>query len=299
VRFCRGAGFRYHRPLLATSARPLPGRRPMELATMIDLLLNPAWWVSLFSVTLVQVALGADNLIIITIIANKLPPGRRDSAVRIGLILAMAFRILLLAVISFVLKYATGEFLHFDYRLGSWLQLQGGLSGKAIVLIIGGLFLVWKGVKELRVKSKGVEQEVHETDRFVEVVTLIVGMNLLFSVDSILTVVGMTDFLTVMVGSVVISVALMLVFAKAIADFISQNPDFEILGLFVMLLIGFVLFLEGGHVAHLQVNGNEFPYIPQWVVIFMLVLMFSVDLYQNWWDRKATHKPVVLNRRKK
>ena len=103
----------------------------------------------------------------------------------------------------------------------------------------------------------------------------------------------------VMAGSVVISVVLMLAFAGYISNFISRNPDFEILGLFVLLLIGFVLFLEGGHVAHLTVGGSEFPFIPQWIVIFILLLMFSVDLYQNWWERKVEKAPVVLHRRKK
>jgi predicted tellurium resistance membrane protein TerC len=266
---------------------------------MLELLLDPAFWVSLFSVTLVQIALGADNLIIITIIANKLPGPKRRTAVRLGLILAMLFRILFLAVVSWVLRYATGVFYSLDTRISSALHVQGELSGKAAVLLVGGLFLVWKGVKELRLKFKGAEQEVGRADRFTQVVFVIVSMNLLFSVDSILTVVGMTDIFLVMVGSVVISVALMLAFAGAISDFVSRNPDFEILGLFVLLLIGFVLFLEGGHVAGLTVNGSEFPYIPQWIVIFILLLMFSVDLYQNWWERKMEQAPVTLHRRKR
>jgi predicted tellurium resistance membrane protein TerC len=266
---------------------------------MLDLLTDPGFWVSLFSVTLVQIALGADNLIIITIIANKLPQARRAQAVRLGLILAMLFRILLLAVVSFILKYATGTLFELDFNVASWLGIQGTFSGKALLLMVGGLFLIWKGVKELRIKAKGVEQEVREADRFVQVVAVIVGINLLFSVDSILTVVGMTDTFLVMAGSVVISVALMLAFAGYISRFISRNPDFEILGLFVLLLIGFVIFLEGGHVAHLSVNDSSFPYIPQWIVIFILLLMFSVDLYQNWWERKVEQRPVVLRRRKK
>ena len=140
------------------------------------------------------------------------------------------------------------------------------------------------------------------TESFGEVVAVIVGMNLLFSIDSILTVVGMTDIFTVMVGSVVISVVLMLIFADPLAHFMRENPDFEILGLFVLLLIGFVLFLEGGHVAEVAVNSSEFPYIPQWIVIFTLLLMFSVDLYQNWWEQKMRRKakaPIELGRRKK
>ena len=265
---------------------------------MLGLLLDPGFWVSLFSVTLVQIALGADNLIIITIIANKLPSAKRKSAIQLGLVLAMAFRLVLLATVSLILKYATGVFWRFD---GAFLGLEmtGAVSGKAVVLALGGLVLVWKGVKELRLKAKGLEHEIAEVERFVQVVALIVGLNLLFSIDSILTVVGMTDTLLVMMGSVVISVALMLVFVGSISDFITRNPDFEILGLFVLLLIGFVLFLEGGHVAGLTVNHSAFPYIPQWIVIFILLLMFSVDFYQNWLERKHEKAPVELRRRKK
>jgi predicted tellurium resistance membrane protein TerC len=265
----------------------------------MELLLEPRFWLSLFSVTLVQIALGADNLIIITIIANKLPGQKRKSAIRLGLILAMVFRILLLAVISYVLRYATSILFSVNSTSLSWLHIEGAFSGKSLLLIAGGLILIWKGIKELRLKSKGQEQELQDADRFGQVVFVIVSMNLLFSVDSILTVVGMTDMLGVMVGSVVISVALMLAFAGKISEFIGQNPDFEILGLFVLLLIGFVLFLEGGHVAGVAVNGSEFPYIPQWIVIFILLLMFSVDLYQNWWERKTEQAPVHLHRRKK
>lgn len=266
---------------------------------MLELLGSPAFWVALFSVSLVQIALGADNLIIITIIANKLPSGQRHRAVQLGLILAMLFRIVLLFLVSTILRYATTTWFSVDRTLPLGIELSGEFNGKAVVLMLGGLILVWKGVKELRMKSVGVEHQMKAADSFGQVVFVIVAMNLLFSVDSILTVVGMTDIFAVMVGSVVLSVVLMLVFARPISGFISRNPDFEILGLFVLLLIGFVLFLEGGHVAHLSVNGSEFPYIPQWIVIFILMLMFSVDLYQNWLERREEHKPVRLHRRKR
>jgi predicted tellurium resistance membrane protein TerC len=261
-------------------------------------LLEPAFWVGLFSVSLIQIALGADNLIIITIIANKLPVAERPKAIRVGLILAMALRIVLLTVVSFVLAAATAELFHFDTTLLT-VSVEGTVNGKALVLAVGGMFLLWKGIKELRTKLKGVEDEVKEASRFGEVVALIVGMNILFSVDSILTVVGMTENFAVMVGSVVISVALMLAFARPISHFISRNPEFEILGLFVLLLIGFVLFLEGGHEAHILVNDGPFPHIPQWIVIFMLIMMFAIDLSQNWWERKREQRPVTLHHRKK
>lgn len=266
---------------------------------MIDLLIDPKIWLSLFSVTLIQIALGADNLIIVTILANKLPTSQRKKAINLGLVLAMIFRILLLSIVSYILKYFTGVFYQLDTYSPSWLKLHVELSGKSLVLIIGGLFLIWKGVKELRLKSKGMEQEVEKAERFSQVVFLMVGINLLFSVDSILTVVGMTDVFLVMVGSVVISVMLMLWFAEYISHYMTSNPDFEILGLFVLLLIGFVLILEGGHVAHLAINGSAFPYIPQWIVIFILLLMFAVDVYQNWLERKRETDPLHLRRRKK
>jgi predicted tellurium resistance membrane protein TerC len=258
---------------------------------------DPAFWVSLFSVTLIQIALGADNLIIITILANKLPAGQRHRAVQVGLILAMLFRIILLAIVSYILAFATAVLFTIDSASIAGVSVYGQFSGKSIVLFGGGLFLIWKGIKELRQKSKGAEEAVAAGSQFTQVVVMIVGLNLLFSVDSILTVVAMTENLSVMVGSVVISVALMLAFARPIASFISRNPDFEILGLFVLLLIGFVLCLEGGHVAQLNFNGNEFPYIPQWIVIFILLLLFSVDLYQNWWERKVSQDPIILHRR--
>ena len=268
---------------------------------MLELLIDPAFWAALFSVTLIQVALGADNLIIITILANKLPPRKQGMAVQLGLVLAMVFRIILLGLVSWLLRFATNVFLVVDSSLLG-LHFKADVTVKALVLGVGGLILIWKGVKELRVKAKGVAEEVQATEKFAEVVAVIVGMNLLFSVDSILTVVGMTDIFAVMVGSVVISVALMLAFAKPLARFLSENPDFEILGLFVLLLIGFVLFLEGGREAGISVNASEFPHIPQWIVIFTLMLMFSVDLYQNWWEqkfRKRAQEPLELGRRKK
>ena len=265
---------------------------------MFELLLDPGFWAALFSVTLVQIALGADNLIIITILAGKLPLDQQTKAIRWGLIMAMAFRLILLALVSWVLRFADQPFLHID-RTVLGIHFEGDWSVKALVLVGGGLFLIWSGIKELRHKIKGVEHEVESATSFGKVLTMIVGLNLLFSVDSILTVVGMTDIFLVMAGSVVISVALMLVFAEPIARFMFANPDFEILGLFVLLLIGFVLFLEGGHVAHAMVNGSEVPYIPQWITIVSRLRMCSWYFYQNWLERRREQQPVELRRRKK
>ncbi|MCK9174744.1 MAG: TerC family protein [Desulforhopalus sp.] len=267
---------------------------------MLELLLTPHFYLSLFTVTLIQIALGADNLIIITILAGKLPQGQRAKAITAGLLLAMVFRIILLFMVSWILKYATSVFFEINWHFENILTVHGAFNGKSVVLFLGGLILIWKGVKELRYKAKGADHsEVPSGASFWQVLTIIVGMNILFSVDSILTVVGMTDIFLVMAGSVILSVIVMLRFAATISDYMTKNPDFEILGLFVLLLIGFVLFLEGGHVAHLTLNDSAFPYIPQWIVIFILMLMFSVDLYQNFLEKRRGRetKPVQLNRR--
>jgi len=153
---------------------------------MPDYFLDPSFWAALFSVTLIQIALGADNLIVITILANKLPLEKQALAVRVGLGLAAVFRIILLGLVSWLLTVATGVFATFDFDfLG--LHFAGAMSGKAVILVLGGFVLIWKGVKELRTKMRGGEHAVEQTADFGKVVAIIVGMNLLFSVVSILS----------------------------------------------------------------------------------------------------------------
>ena len=122
---------------------------------MLQLLIDPAFWAALFSVTLIQVALGADNLIIITILANKLPPRKQGLAVQLGLLLAMVFRVILLGLVSWLLTFATNVILAVDTSVFG-LHLEADFTVKALVLGCGGLILIWKGVKELRVKAKGL-----------------------------------------------------------------------------------------------------------------------------------------------
>ena len=126
---------------------------------MLDLLISPGFWAALFSVTLIQVALGADNLIIITVLANKLPPQKQARAIQVGLVLAMLFRIILLALVSWMLAFATEVFLTVDRSILPGIRLEAAVSGKALVLAIGGLILIWKGIKELRIKAKGIGDE--------------------------------------------------------------------------------------------------------------------------------------------
>ena len=179
--------------------------------------------------------------------------------------------LILLAVVSWVLRYADAPFYRFDFTVAG-IHATGALSGKAILLFGGGLFLIWSGVKELRLKMRGVEHEAEEASRFGQVLFLVVSLNIRFSVDSILTVVGMTDIFRVMMGSVVISVVLMLIFAGPIATFMRENPDFEILGLFVLLLIGFVVLsrVQGRALLYLANLGSLM------LVLQVLFMRFNV-----------------------
>ncbi len=155
-----------------------------------------------------------------------------------------------------------------------------------MVLVAGGLFLIWKGVKELRLKAKGVEHEVEEAERFRQVVVPDRRPQpaLLRRLDPHR---GGDDRRLPGDGGLGGDLGGAHAGLRRLhLRLHHRNPDFEILGLFVLLLIGFVLFLEGGHVADLTVNDSGFPYIPQWIVIFILLLMFSVDFYQNWLERK-------------
>jgi len=258
----------------------------------MEFLANPQFYLSLLSVTFIQIALGADNIIVLTIVAGKLKTiEERTKAIRLGMFIAMALRIALLFVINWILVVATAKIfeLHAD-----WFDIA--MTWKALVLIIGGFILILKAINELRHKVKGYDEKgVESKTSFTSVIMYMVAMNLLFSVDSILTVVGMTDMFPVMVGSVVISVLLMVAFVGPIARFISKNPDFEILGIFILMFIGFVLFMEGGHEAHIAFLGSEMPHFPQWVVVFFLVFIISVVVILDLAETKREEELIQLH----
>lgn len=258
----------------------------------MEFLANPQFYLSLLSVTFIQIALGADNVIVLTIVAGKLKTmEERTKAIRLGMFIAMALRIALLFVINWILVVATAKF--FEIHAG-WFDVA--MTWKALVLILGGFILILKAINELRHKVKGYDEKgVESKTSFTSVIMYMVAMNLLFSVDSILTVVGMTDMFPVMVGSVVISVLLMVAFVGPIARFISKNPDFEILGIFILMFIGFVLFMEGGHEAHIAFFGSEMPHFPQWVVVFFLVFIISVVVILDLAETKREEELVQLH----
>ncbi len=210
---------------------------------MQDLMLlaqDPAAWVALITLVVMEVVLGIDNLIFISILTNKLPPEHREKARRIGIGLALVMRLALLGTVAWIVKLTTPVFEVFGH----------GFSWKDLILIAGGLFLVWKATKEIH---HNVDPADHGEDfiassainSFGAAIGQILLLDLVFSVDSIITAVGMTPHLPIMVIAVLAAVTVMLVAANPLANFIEKNPTIVMLALAFLLMIGTTLIAEG------------------------------------------------------
>ena len=220
------------------------------------LLTDPAAGVALLTLVVLEIVLGIDNLVFIAILSNKLPPERQASARRIGLLLALGMRIALLFLISWLVTLQTTLF---DLGVTGDLDAYGrptfetAFSGRDLILIAGGLFLLWKATKEIHHSMEPEDNSGALLDRnkgpaqiaFSAVIAQIIVLDIVFSIDSILTAVGMTDHLPIMVAAVVITVGLMLVAANPLAMFIERNPTLVILALAFLVMIGLVLIADG------------------------------------------------------
>lgn len=207
---------------------------------LLTLAQSPEVWVALVTLIVMEVVLGIDNLIFISILTNKLPAGQRERARRIGIGLALFLRLGLLATVAWIVQLTAPVF----------TVLGNGFSWKDMILIAGGLFLVWKATKEIH---HHVDPS-HDTDTpvtqqiaagFAGVIGQILILDLVFSIDSIITAVGMTPHVEVMIIAVVVTVALMLVAANPLANFIERNPTIVMLALAFLMLIGTTLIAEG------------------------------------------------------
>ena len=194
-------------------------------------------WVSLFTLTALEIVLGIDNVVFVSILAGKLPSGQRERARKLGMFLAMFIRILLLLSITWVMGLTTPLFRVI------------GLSptGRDLILILGGLFLIAKSTHEIHLKLEGEEE--HASGRraasFAGVIVQILLLDIVFSLDSVITAVGMADHLAVMIGAVVIAVAVMMLSARVVGEFVEKHPTVKMLALSFLLLIGVSLIGEG------------------------------------------------------
>lgn len=223
---------------------------------LISLFLDPAAWIALLTLIVLEVVLGIDNLVFIAILSNRLPESQQARARRIGLMLALVMRIGLLMLIGWLVTLTTPLF---DLGIQGGPDAQGQLtfetafSGRDLILLGGGLFLLWKATKEIHHNMDPEGEAAGSPDKNKDVVRLglsaaiaqIIALDLVFSIDSILTAVGMTDQIPIMVMAVVITVVIMLFAADPLAKFIDKNPTLVMLALAFLVMIGLVLIADG------------------------------------------------------
>lgn len=236
-------------------------------------------WMSLLTLTFLEIVLGIDNIIFISIAAAKLPEKQQSKATSLGLILAMALRIVLLFGIS-VLVALDDPWLTVNL---SWFH--GGFSGQSLILIGGGVFLLYKSTSEIHHKLEGHASSPGENgsthSSFAAVIMQITLINIVFSFDSILTAVGMTSglpgALVIMIFAVIASVIIMMLFAAPVGRFVNRHPTIQMLGMAFLLLIGFMLIAEGAHKAHLVVGGQAVGAVPKGYLYFAIAFSLFVE----------------------
>lgn len=240
-----------------------------------DILLQPESWIALLTLTFLEIVLGIDNILFISIVSKGLPPLQQKRARTIGLSLALIMRIGLLLGITYIIRLTNPLFSIFESEI----------SIKDLVLMLGGLFLVFKSVMEVHHKMEGADSEKKsKVSSLSSVIFQIILLDMIFSFDSILTAVGLTEHLLLMIIAVVISMGVMMAFAGTISAFVQKHPTLEILALSFLILIGFMLFIEGWHYE-----------VPKGYIYFSVFFALVVELI-NMRLRKARN-PVKLKRR--
>ena len=241
----------------------------------MELLTDPQAWIAFATLTALELVLGIDNIIFISILVDKLPPEKREVARRIGLFMAMFMRIGLLLLLSVIVGLVAPLFTVFGQEI----------SGRDLILILGGLFLIWKSTGEIHQSLEGEEEHAASTtaNTMTSVILQIMVIDLVFSLDSIITAVGMVDEVAIMIAAVVASVGLMMLFAKGIGEFVSNHPTIKMLALAFLVVVGVVLMAEGlGH------------HVPKGYIYFAMAFSLGVELL-NIRFRKRAKKVVQLH----
>jgi predicted tellurium resistance membrane protein TerC len=243
-------------------------------------LFTSAALVSLLTLTALEIVLGIDNVIFISIIAGKLPEGERDKARNLGLLIALLVRVALLLGITWIIGLTTPLI-----TLGflEWFDLDPHLSGRDLILLVGGLFLIGKTTSEIhhKLEDSGAHgQVVKQGLTMGSAILQIVLIDIVFSFDSILTAVGLVKHVEIMIAAVVISLGIMMLAAKSIGDFVERHPTLKMLALSFLVLIGFLLVIEAFNV-----------HVPKGYVYFAMAFSFIVELL----NMKARKKPTATH----
>lgn len=233
---------------------------------MIDFLLDPNTIIAFFTLAALEIVLGIDNIIFISVLANRLPPSMRDRVRRLGLLFALVTRVLLLLSLSWVMGLTATLFTLFNQDI----------SGRDLILLLGGLFLLWKASKEIYLEVEAEEEKLDEISSTTEkdnsakvfwsAVIQIGILDIVFSLDSVITAVGLVDDISIMIAAVLASVAVMLFAAKPIGDFVHHHPSIKVLALSFLTIVGLVLIAESMDV-----------HIPKGYVYFAMAFSLTVE----------------------
>jgi predicted tellurium resistance membrane protein TerC len=235
----------------------------------MEIFLKAETWLALLTLTFFEVVLGIDNIIFISIVSNRLPVEIRARTRNTGLLLAMIVRILLLLTITWVMKFKEPLF-----SVPHWISDDNSISGRDLILIFGGMFLIAKSTREINHEMEGEEETLAtggtKKVNIPGIIVQIILLDIIFSFDSILTAVGLTNEVTIMIVAVMLSIGIMIIFSGHISDFIHKHPSMEVLALGFLILIGFMIFLEG--------LGKEVPkgYIYFAIVFSMIIEMVNI-----------------------
>ncbi len=248
---------------------------------------DPEIWISLVTLTLLEIVLGIDNIIFISIMAGKLPKNKQKKGRQTGLGLAMITRVLLLLSLTWIMTLTAPLF-----NMGEWIGVENkewlekmSISGRDLILIIGGLFLIYKSTSEIHEKLEGDEHAVDTKAvvTFSGVIVQILLLDIVFSLDSVITAVGMADHIGVMIAAVIIAVGVMMLSAGGISDFVNKHPTVKMLALSFLLLIGVSLLAEGFE-----------QHIPKGYIYFAMAFSVLVEML-NLKLKKNSKKPVHLH----
>lgn len=245
----------------------------------MELFLHADTWVAFLTLTFLEIVLGIDNIIFISIATSKLPEHQQKKAQRIGLILAMFMRIILLIGVSYLIAM-NRPFFTIDL---SWISSE--ITGQSIIMYLGGLFLLYKSTKEIRHKVEGEVDDNGNKTKIVKtisaVIIQIILIDIVFSFDSVLTAVGMTNgingALLIMILAVIISIIIMILFANPVSKFVNTHPTIQMLALSFLILIGFMLITEGAHLSNTVILGKEVGAIPKGYLYFAIAFSLGVE----------------------
>ena len=247
---------------------------------------------TLFMLIVLQAVLGFDNLLYISLESKRAPIEKQSMVRSVGIGIAIALRIILLYVLVNVIQYFQDPFLNLNFDF-----LKGTINIHSLIVLFGGVFILYTAVKEIfhLVYLEEHEDDEKRTQSTTKTIFMIVLMNLIFSFDSILSAMALSDVFWVMATAIIISGGMMIWLSDGVSKFLAKNRLYEVLGLFILFLVGVMLITEGGHLAHLEIFGNHITPMSKITFYFIIFILVVIDIVQGKYQKKLVAKKMRQN----